>query len=549
MNMKLMNKEKQEVKEESVSVDSETLLYIRLIFATVLFVIALCIKSSALIKTLFFALAAAVLCYDIVFEALDSIENKKFFAPSIIVIFVTFACFLIGFAYEGTALVIIYQIGGILLKFAADLTKKSAQQLYSTQDSDSITKLNAILGVKSSTDTKSYKEIKFSSERILEYALIVAIIYAIVMPFVTNMRWDIAIHRALTIFVICTPISICASIPLANYTGLSLAGKYGIIFRNAKAMESITEAKLAFVDKAGVLSSEYPFITDVTCNGIDENTFLNFLAHAVYYSSQPFANAIADLYKDDYRTELIDDFEDIEGVGVRVKIGGNPVVFAKSGYFDAEEEYSSKDNEDNTFCLYIAGRHFGNIVYNYNNYEEAYSILSSLKKNGITKCVLLTDDDKIETEAFASKVGADEFYSELDVNTKLQLVKNYKESLSNDKSVFIYSTGIESHSASDLDIRVGEKGKFADIVIKNDYLANLPDGLEIARRTKEIYTENAIFAFVMKALLIFLTFLGKVNVWFSIFLDTVVALATILNCSRVGSESLIANLKYKMGKD
>ncbi len=60
--------------------------------------------------------------------------------------------------------------------------------------------------------------------------------------------------------------------------------------------------------------------------------------------------------------------------------------------------------------------------------------------------------------------------------------------------------------------------------------------------------ENAIFAFVVKAILIFLSLTGYCNIWFAIFIDMVAALATILNSIRVTSPSLISILKYKAGK-
>ena len=62
---------------------------------------------------------------------------------------------------------------------------------------------------------------------------------------------------------------------------------------------------------------------------------------------------------------------------------------------------------------------------------------------------------------------------------------------------------------------------------------------------REIAIENALFAFIVKALLIFLSIVGYCNLWFAIFIDFVAAVATILNTIRVTSESLITTLKYK----
>ena len=113
--------------------------------------------------------------------------------------------------------------------------------------------------------------------------------------------------------------------------------------------------------------------------------------------------------------------------------------------------------------------------------------------------------------------------------------------------MYVYANGFDAHSAADLDIRVSRKGKFADILVIPEYIANLPLALQLCSRVREVAAENAIFAFVVKAILIFLSLTGYCNIWFAIFIDMAAALATILNSIRVTSPSLISILKYKSG--
>ena len=47
----------------------------------------------------------------------------------------------------------------------------------------------------------------------------------------------------------------------------------------------------------------------------------------------------------------------------------------------------------------------------------------------------------------------------------------------------------------------------------------------------------------MKAILIFLSFIGYSTLWFVVFIDTVTALATLLNAIRVTTPSLLAKNK------
>ena len=51
--------------------------------------------------------------------------------------------------------------------------------------------------------------------------------------------------------------------------------------------------------------------------------------------------------------------------------------------------------------------------------------------------------------------------------------------------------------------------------------------------------QNAIFVFVIKAILVVLSIIGYSNLWFVVFMDTVAALATLLNAIRVTTPSLL----------
>jgi len=64
-------------------------------------------------------------------------------------------------------------------------------------------------------------------------------------------------------------------------------------------------------------------------------------------------------------------------------------------------------------------------------------------------------------------------------------------------------------------------------------------GIQISHRTKELISENAIFVFVVKAILVFLSIIGYSNLWFVVFMDTVAALATLLNAIRVTTPSML----------
>ena len=134
------------------------------------------------------------------------------------------------------------------------------------------------------------------------------------------------------------------------------------------------------------------------------------------------------------------------------------------------------------------------------------------------------------------------------MDKKLRLIDN----LSNghkDSVLYIYSSGIESHSSAGVDIRVSPKSKFADAMIMPEDLQNFPSAIGICRRVGQINAENAVFAIAVKALLIFLSMTGHCTLWFAMFLDMAAALATILNTIRVTQPPLVDLSNLMNGKD
>ena len=171
----------------------------------------------------------------------------------------------------------------------------------------------------------------------------------------------------------------------------------------------------------------------------------------------------------------------------------------------------------------------------------------SMKEAGVPRCVLLTEDGNTESRRIAEETDFSEVYGECDTAKKLRIVSELKNSTKG-AVLFVYATGVEAHSDADVDIRVSKRGKYADVLITPEYLANLPFAVQICRRMREIAIENAVFAFVVKTILVFLSIIGYCNIWFAIFIDMVAAVATILNSIRVTSESLISAFMYKTGQ-
>jgi Cation transport ATPase len=524
-------------------------LVIRLVIASVIFAISLIVAMPDFVSVLLLVLAAVLAGYDIILKAVDAVESGNFLDAPVIVVVTAVLAFFVGFGIEGAALVLLYQIGMLLLHYAKEHTKKAALDLLQDMDEGIVTHMRELLSDDEKTFMSIQKVMESSAGMVLKLAILVAIIYAIAMPIITSMSFIVSIHRALIILLVATPFSIVASIPMAGYVGLCQNARQGIIFGNAYSMEAMADVSAAVFDKSGIFAEECPRIIAMHSSVLDYDTFLNFVAHAVYYSEQPIANAIASIFEHDYKLDVIKDFREIPGYGVELSIDGIGVTFATRDYL-TEKGIAIDDDPSGVGTAYymvVAGKPMGKVVISSDVNQDLEALVPEMKSVGISRCVLLSEDSKETGQEFAEMLNFSEMYAQCDTEKKLRIISEIAHKTKG-AVLFVYANGIETHSDAAVDIRVNNRAKYADAVALPDAVSNLPIAKRVSSRVREICVENALFAFIVKAVLIFLSIIGYCNLWFAIFLDFAAAVATVLNTIRVTSDSLRNNLRYKMGK-
>ncbi|MBQ3703079.1 MAG: hypothetical protein II885_10035 [Oscillospiraceae bacterium] len=524
-------------------------LVIRLVIACVIFAVSLILSMPEFVRILLLVLTAVLAGYDIILDAVRAVESGSYVDTPVIVVLTSVIAFFIGFGIEGAALVLLYQIGMLLLNYAREHTKKAALDLLQDQDEALVSHMRELV----SDDEKTYMPIQKvmgdSAGLVLKLAMVLAVVYAIVMPIVTSMSFIVSIHRALIILLVAAPFSVVTSIPIAGVVGLCQNARHGIVYNNAYSMEAMADVTAAVFDKSGIFTEECPRIIAIHSDVLDYDTFLNFVAHAVYYSEQPIANAISAVFDHDYKLDVIKDFREIPGCGVELSIDGIGVLFATRELLE-ERGVAIPDspNEVGTaYYMVVSGRPMGKVVISSDVNQNLEDLIPELKSVGVSRCVLLSEDSKEAGQQFAEMMNFSESYAQCDTEKKLRIISEITRKTKG-AVLFVYANGIETHSDAAVDIRVSNRAKYADAVTLPDAVDNLPISMRISKRVREICIENSLFAFVVKAILIFLSIIGYCNLWFAIFIDFAAAVATVLNTIRVTSESFRSKLRYKMGK-
>ena len=518
----------------------EIALPIRLGIAAVLVIISALFKMPVLVQVILLIASAVAAGYDIFLAAVDDVADKNYFSTSLTIVFTAVLSFVIGYGREAAVMLIFYQLSKILIQFTRNQAVRSAVNLASYQDEDFKQKLTDIVAGENAGETAFQKSLEGSAAFVLRFVLVFSLLYALGAPLLTGISFRVSIHRALMMLLVSSPLSVAVSFPVVGITGLCFNVRNGVLFYSAEDMETANSLNIAIFDKAGIFSDDTPHLIGLQSDILDKKNFIRFLAHAVYYSDQPFAKAISDYYDQEYRLELINNFSEIPGSGVTLEIGNAPVILATKSYFDSQgiEVPDRKPPEGIAYYMTVAGRYAGRIVISAEINQDALGFADAMVSAGVSRNILLTEDSNEQSQSVAESLHFSEVIGECDMDKKLRLISDITQNGQN-KTAFVYANGIEGHSAATLDIRVSKKGKYADVLVLPESYLNIPLALKTCSRVTEIISENAIIVFVVKAILIFLSIIGYSTLWFVVFIDTVAALGSLLNAIRVTTPSLI----------
>ena len=172
--------------------------------------------------------------------------------------------------------------------------------------------------------------------------------------------------------------------------------------------------------------------------------------------------------------------------------------------------------------------------------ENSKKAISSLKKNGIVKTVMLTGDSKTVADYVGNELGIDEVHSELLPEDKVTEVEKLLSVLKGrDKLVFV-GDGINDApvlSRADIGIAMGAMGsdaaiEAADVVIMDDDPLKIAKAIKMAKKCIGIVYQNIYFAIGIKVLCLILGAIGIANMWIAIFADVGVMVIAVLNAIR-----------------
>lgn len=351
------------------------------------------------------------------------------------------------------------------------------------------------------------------------------------------------IRRALVFLVVSCPCALVISIPLSFFGGIGGASKNGILIKGSNYLEALNNVETVVFDKTGTLTKGIFKVTEVFSSGTyDEDKLLEFAAYAESYSNHPIATSIQKAYGKSIDQNLIMDYDEISGHGIKVKINSKTVLVGNRKLMDKENIiYQHPEIFGTIIHIAVNGIYAGYIVISDEIKEDSAKTIKTLKDIGIKRLVLLTGDNKNVGEKIGKDLGLDLVYSELLPDQKVEKVEMLEKDKSNKGKLVFVGDGINDApvlARADIGVAMGGLGsdaaiEAADVVLMNDEPSKLVTAIKVAKRTRVIVWQNIIFAIGVKVIVLLLGAGGIATIWEAVFADVGVAIIAILNAMRV----------------
>ena len=141
-------------------------------------------------------------------------------------------------------------------------------------------------------------------------------------------------YRALIFLVISCPCALVVSIPLSFFGGIGGASKNGILVKGGNFLEGLNSVSTVVFDKTGTLTKGTFKVTEVRpASNFGPDELLDFAARAEAYSNHPIAKSIIQAYGKRIDRELIESYEEVPGLGVKVFSQGHEILVVIISYW------------------------------------------------------------------------------------------------------------------------------------------------------------------------------------------------------------------------
>ena len=227
--------------------------------------------------------------------------------------------------------------------------------------------------------------------------------------------------------------------PLSTLNHLEVALKKGILVKDGRALEKLTQVDTLLFDKTGTLTEEIPEVGKITtCDSYQEEDVLSYAALAEQKLKHPIAKAI--INKANAFQLNLPEVEDANyqiGYGVTVTFDGQLIQVGSQRFMDIEGirlpekigDVLNHAHQQGHSLVMVSLNHklIGVIEIQVVVRSEVKQMLHELRQHGIKHMAIVSGDQKQPTQNLAEQLGMDDYFYEILPQEKAKIVEQLQQ--------------------------------------------------------------------------------------------------------------------------
>lgn len=226
--------------------------------------------------------------------------------------------------------------------------------------------------------------------------------------------------------------------PLGMLNILTIATKKGILIKDGRSLELLSQVDTVIFDKTGTLTLEQPHVGQIhVCGSLTQETLLTYAAAAEHRQSHPIAKAIQQAVRERQLVlPAIDEASYEVGYGLKVRIEHRLVRVGSARFMaleqidmpEALQKIQTTTHDQGYSLVYVAvdDRLEGAIELQPTLRPEAPQIIQQLKDRGLSLYIISGDHDQ-PTRNLAARLGIDHYFAEVLPEDKANLVEQLQQ--------------------------------------------------------------------------------------------------------------------------
>ncbi|MDB5919593.1 MAG: copper-transporting ATPase [Massilia sp.] len=328
-----------------------------------------------------------------------------------------------------------------------------------------------------------------------------------------NGDWQQALLNAVAVMVIACPCALGLATPTSIMVGTGAAARYGILIKDAEALETAHAVTLVAFDKTGTLTQGKPALLAIEGAGRPEGVVLQLASAVQQYSDHPLARAVtAAAAARALACVAGSNAKALPGRGVQADVDGATVFLGNAGLMgelgvstDALNDVAEQHEHAGRTVSWLAVKSpsgielAGLLAFGDTVKESAKAAIMGLARIGIDS-VMLTGDNAGAARVVAETIGITDFRAGLLPADKARVVAELKQA---GHTICFVGDGINDAvalAAADLGIAMSTGSEVAMhtagiTLMRGDPLL-VADAIDVSKKTYRKIRQNLGWAFV-----------------------------------------------------